>query len=361
MNLLIFRCIYLIIGLMFTNTMFASKHNLRILVRLDDCHLSGDAKTERIIKLFARYKTPLNAGIIPFGSHKNNQPDTFNPIYQNVYTEIFVHGYKHEKYKSDEFSGIPYLIQSEKIKAGTEILKACNVYPCCFAPPWNGYDENTLTALTKHNFLIVSANEFGCKNNPKIKYVPSTCYSVRDAINIIRKGSVFNGIIVLLIHPYEFNSENDFQLLEKLLITVQLNKVEAIYFSNLNSLDENITSKRLQYHRNPLFYFLRSNNLLGLNKNIYYEIASLMFINVLEWFMLIFLLIYLHLKIVFTFSHYQSIVVGIVLFSLLIISYTNGQDSYRWIFLHKTLVIAFLIWLNNRLLLQKKLKPTQAT
>ena len=356
MNLLIFRCIYLIIGLMFTNTMFASKHNLRILVRLDDCHLSGDAKTERIIKLFARYKTPLNAGIIPFGAHKNNQPDTFNPIYQNVYTEIFVHGYK-----SDEFSGIPYLIQSEKIKAGTEILKACNVYPCCFAPPWNGYDENTLTALTKHNFLIVSANEFGCKNNPKIKYVPSTCYSVRDAINIIRKGSVFNGIIVLLIHPYEFNSENDFQLLEKLLITVHLNKVEAIYFSNLNSLDENITSKRLQYHRNPLFYFLRSNNLLGLNKNIYYEIASLMFINVLEWFMLIFLLIYLHLKIVFTFSHYQSIVVGIVLFSLLIISYTNGQDSYRWIFLHKTLVIAFLIWLNNRLILQKKLKPTQAT
>jgi hypothetical protein len=241
------------------------------------------------------------------------------------------------------------------------MLESKGIYPCCFAPPWNSYDENTLSALANLDFLIISGNEFGPKNNNKIKYVPSTCYSVKDALDLIKNGSVYSGIIVLLIHPYEFNAENDFILLEKLLLSVSKYKIQTLYFSNLTSLDENITGKRLEYHHYPLLYLLRSNNLMGFNKNVYYELGPLISINILEWFLLIAIIIYLYLKFILKNNRNLTYIIGVLLFLSLIISYINKNDSYRWVLLYKTSVIAFFIWLNDRLILRKQLKEAQAT
>lgn len=356
MNGLNFRCMLMLVCLVFTKSLLAYNNNLRLVVRLDDCYLSGDPKTERIIQLFAKYKTAINAGIIPF----KRVSDTFNPIYLKPYTEIFVHGYKHEKEGADEFTGLSYIKQWNKIQKSKALLESKGIYPCCFAPPWNSYDKNTLSALTKLDFLILSANEFGPINDINIKYVPSTCYSVKDALDLIKNGSVYSGIIVLLIHPYEFNSENDFILLEKLLISAKTNNVQSLYFSNLTSLDENITGKRLEYHHYPLFYLLRSNNILGFNKNIYYEMGSLMVINIIEWILLIIILIYLHLKYLLTYKYYESVLFSMLLFLIIIFSYFYKQDSYRWVLLYKTSIIAFFIWLNNRLILRKQLKEAEA-
>jgi hypothetical protein len=357
MNTLFFRCILILTAWILSGTLFAAGQNLRIIVRLDDCYLSGDPNTERIIQLFAKYKTPINAGIIPL----KRASDTFNPVYLKPYTEIFVHGYKHEKEGTDEFTGLSYITQWNKIRSGKSMMESKGVYPCCFAPPWNSYDENTLSALSNLDFLIISGNEFGPKNNNKIKYVPSTCYSVKDALVLIKNGSVYSGIIVLLIHPYEFNSENDFILLEKLLISAKTNNVQSLYFSNLTSRDENITGKRLEYHHYPLFYLLRNNNLMGFNKNIYYEMGSLIFINILEWFLLIAIIFYLYLKFILKNNHNISYIIGVLLFLSLVISNIYKSDSYRWVLLYKTSVIAFLIWLNDKLILRKKLKEAQAT
>ncbi len=356
MNAMKFRWILFIIVLLFAQLSHAAGSNIRLIVRLDDCYLSGDPKTERIIQLFAKYKTPINAGIIPFG----NEDDTLNPMYLNPYTEIFVHGYRHEKEGSDEFSGLSYQKQWEKIHRGKSMLESKGIYPCCFAPPWNSYDDTTLIVLKDVGYLVISGNEFGPKENLSIKYIPSTCYSVKDALELIQKGSVFNGIIVLLIHPYEFTSENDFVLLEKLLLFIRNYKIQTLYFSNLTSLDENITGKRLDYHHYPLFYLLRSNNLMGFNKNIYYEFDSLIFINILEWILLVFALFYLHIKKIIHHKIYSSVFVGIILFSALVFSYINQYDSYRWILLNKVLVISSIIWLNNRLIQKKQLKESQA-
>lgn len=356
MNPLIFRCILLLTGWMFSTGLFASGQNLRLIVRLDDCYLSGDPKTERIIQLFTKYKTPINVGIIPY----RNEDDTLNPMYLNPYTEIFVHGYRHKKEGTDEFSGLSYQKQWEKIQRGKLMLESKGIYPCCFAPPWNSYDEITLSVLKDVGFLVISGNEFGPKNNLSIKYIPSTCYSVKDALHLIQKGSIFNGIVVLLIHPYEFTSENDFLLLEKLILNIRNNKIKNLYFSNLTSLDENITGKRLEYHHYPLLYLLRSNNMLGFNKNVYYEMGLLIFINIIEWFLLIAVIIYLHLKKLLKLKYYQTLIVGVLLFILLLVSYINKYDSYRWVLLYKTAVIIFFIWLNNRLMLRKQLKEAQA-
>ena len=341
---------------MLSGTLFAAGQNLRLIVRLDDCYLSGDPKTKRIIQLFAKYKTPINAGIIP----SRNENDTLNLMYLNPYTEIFVHGYKHEKEGTDEFTGLSYIKQWNKIRSGKAMLESKGIYTCCFAPPWNSYDENTLSALANLDFLIISGNEFGPKNNNKIKYVPSTCYSVKDALDLIKNGSVYSGIIVLLIHPYEFNAENDFILLEKLLLSVSKYKIQTLYFSNLTSLDENITGKRLEYHHYPLLYLLRSNNLMGFNKNVYYELGPLISINILEWFLLIAIIIYLYLNFILKNNRNLTYIIGVLLFLSLIISYINKNDSYRWVLLYKTSVIAFFIWLNDRLILRKKLKEVQA-
>ena len=360
MNSLIFRCILLLTGWMFSAGLFASGHNLRLIVRLDDCYLSGDPQTEKIIRIFAKHKTPLNVGIIPVNRLTKEQADTLNPIYLNPYVEVFMHGYRHEKYKVDEFTGIPYYGQWEKIMAGKDTLQARNIYPNCFAPPWNGYDENTLIAIANNGFSIISANEFGPKNNLEIKYIPSTCYSVKDAINLMNKGSLYKGIIVLLIHPYSFNSENDFKTLEELLKTARFNKAESLFFSNLNSADENISARRLEYHQYPLLYWFRSQNIIGFNKNIYYDFGSLIFMNILEWILLVGALLYLHLKKIIYHKIYSSVFVGIILFSALVFSYINQYNSYRWILLNKVLVISSIIWLNNRLIQKKQLKEAQA-
>jgi peptidoglycan/xylan/chitin deacetylase (PgdA/CDA1 family) len=341
---------------MFSVGLFASGQNLRLIVRLDDCYLSGDPNTERIIQLFAKYKTPINVGIIP----SRNEDDTLNPMYLNPYTEIFVHGYRHKKEGTDEFSGLSYQKQWEKIQRGKLMLESKGIYPCCFAPPWNSYDETTLSVLKDVGYLVISGNEFGPKNNLSIKYIPSTCYSVKDALHLIQKGSVFNGIIVLLIHPYEFTTENDFILLEKLILNIRNNKIKTLYFSNLTSLDENITGKRLEFHHYPLLYLLRSNNILGFNKNVYYEMGSLIFINIIEWFLLIAIIFYLYLKFILKNNHNLSYIMGILLLLSLVISYINKSDSYRWVLLYKTSVIAFFIWLNDKLILRKKLKEVQA-
>lgn len=360
MNSMKFRWILFIIVLLFAQLSHASGSNIRLIVRLDDCYLSGDPKTERIIRIFARHKTPLNVGIIPVNRLTKAQADTLNPIYLNPYVEVFMHGYRHEKYKVDEFTGIPYYGQWEKIKAGKDTLQARGIYPNCFAPPWNGYDENTLAAISTAGFSIISANEFGPKNNLVIKYIPSTCYSVKDAINLMNKGSLYKGIIVLLIHPYSFNSENDFKTLDELLKTAQFNKAESLFFSNLNSADENISPRRLEYHQYPLLYWFRSQNIMGFNKNIYYDFGSLIFMNILEWILLVFTLLYLHVKKIIHHKIYSSFFVGIILFSALVFSHINQYDSYRWILLNKVLVISSIIWLNNRLIQKKQLKEAQA-
>jgi len=343
--------------LVFNQTLLANNQNLRLIVRMDDCYVSADSKTVRIIRLFEKHKTPINVGIIPF----KNPADTLNPIYRSRYAEIFVHGNKHEKEGNDEFTGLSYLKQRDKTQRGKHLLESKGIYPCCFAPPWNGYDDNTLKALEKSDFLIISANEFGPKNNSKIKYVPSTCYSVKKAIEVLEKESLFNGIIVLLIHPYEFNSDADFELLEKLLIFINKNNIQTRYFSNLNSLDENITAKRLEYHHYPLFYLLRKYDILGFNHTVYYEMGSLITVNIIEWFLLLIISLFGHLKYINKLKLYVSITTGIILLLVVIIFYSYKSDSYRWVLLYKTSVIALFIWLNHRLINRKKLKAAQAT
>jgi peptidoglycan/xylan/chitin deacetylase (PgdA/CDA1 family) len=354
MNATYFRCLALFTGLLFAHALSANKHNLRLIVRLDDCYLSGDSKIERIIQLFARYKQPLNVGIIPFNIHVKREKDTFNPMFLNPYAEIFLHGYQHEKNIDDEFSGLSYAEQRDKIQKGRKMIESYGIYPDCFAPPWNGYDKNTLTALNNSAFRIITANEFGNRNHPKMGYMPSTCYSIKEATATIQRGSMYKGILVLLIHPYDFTKEADFILLENLLKSVQSNKVTLLYFSNLLSLDENITNNRLDLHHHILFNLLRKNNLLGFRNQVYYESSSLIFINIIEWLLLLIILIYLHLKIIIKHIQYNSFVTGIFLLFAVIISYQYKQDSYRWILLYKTLLISFFIWLNNRVILRQR-------
>lgn len=74
--------------LVFNQILLANNQNLRLIVRMDDCYVSADSKTVRTIRLFEKYKTPINIGIIPL----KNPADTLNPIYRSRYAEIFVHG-----------------------------------------------------------------------------------------------------------------------------------------------------------------------------------------------------------------------------------------------------------------------------
>ncbi|MFM7765692.1 MAG: hypothetical protein ACKO6I_08510, partial [Sphingomonadales bacterium] len=115
------------------------------------------------------------------------------------------------------------------------------------------------------------------------------------------------------------------------------------------------------YHHYPLFYLLRKYDILGFNHTVYYEMGSLITVNIIEWFLLLIISLFGHLKYINKLKLYVSMTTGIILLLVVIIFYSYKSDSYRWVLLYKTSVIALFIWLNHRLINRKKLKAAQAT
>ena len=125
--------------------------------------------------------------------------------------DIALHGYSHQTNNSahfSEFAGLDYHLQLQKIIDGKNILEnITNSQIKIFAPPWNSYDTNTLSALEKSGFSVLTAGRDGTMlKNTKLKIVPSTCSlrRLRSAVQDARtKTSINQPIIVVLFHEFE--------------------------------------------------------------------------------------------------------------------------------------------------------------
>lgn len=79
---------------------------------------------------------------------------------------IAQHGYTHTYALSDggilkignksEFSGLPYAVQLKKIQLGQKILQAKGVWQPYFMAPSHSFDQETLRALKKLNFVAIT-------------------------------------------------------------------------------------------------------------------------------------------------------------------------------------------------------------
>jgi len=126
--------------------------------------------------------------------------------------DVALHGYSHQSHQAtdySELSGLDYEQQFGLILDAKKFLEKLIGTPVnIFAPPWNSYDENTLSALEDIGFSILTAGRDGpAKQNSRLKFIPSTCSLKRllNAVKEARKSKIITRpIIVVLLHEFEF-------------------------------------------------------------------------------------------------------------------------------------------------------------
>ena len=82
-----------------------------------------------------------------------------------------------------------------------------NAQVTIFVPPWNEYDLNTLLAIDKLGFRIISARGRGVRSDQvDLIYLPFSCTleNLTDGIKKSRKTDKDSILLIVLMHEYEF-------------------------------------------------------------------------------------------------------------------------------------------------------------
>jgi len=204
---------------------------VNVIFRYDDYSANSLTDAElMIIEAFRRHDIPVTFGVIPFkvtGDPEDPAPRDLLPLdsvkaeilktgYEEGILDISMHGYSHQTNSSaylSEFANLQLNEQVKKMSEGREYLQDITGAPVTtFLPPWNTYDLNTLTALEKSGFTILSANKKGLAvKGSNLKYLPVSCdlTELKDAVNTARKSSDDQPLIVVLLHDYDFLDFND--------------------------------------------------------------------------------------------------------------------------------------------------------
>lgn len=205
------------------------KKQIIVIFRYDD--YSSVSYTDIEVKLIDTFKThdiPCVFGVIPYTCAVNQEDthpqdvvpltkskvDILKKAVREGVLEVALHGYSHQaarprdRYGYTEFLGLDYNIQKERIAKGKKYLEELLETPITiFIPPWNSYDSNTLLILERLEFVTISADVEGyADKSSTLKFLPTTCFisQLRDKVELARRISEIQPIIVALIHPYYF-------------------------------------------------------------------------------------------------------------------------------------------------------------
>jgi predicted deacetylase len=202
-----------------TGTALAYPKNRMIVLRMDD--VQGYYLNTIVMNLtdtVLKYNMAITLGVIPDSCIDK---DTLIKNYlisksKDSRVELAQHGYRHYENYSQLNESDAYSVTNLGYKDMVKILK---VYPVTFIPPYNEYNENTVKAIAKLNFHILSAGQGEYMLDNKIKiigYNTLTKYSSQN--DLIPIGKVLNdcnaslnqkNLCVVMIHPEDYVSEDD--------------------------------------------------------------------------------------------------------------------------------------------------------
>ncbi len=204
---------------------------VNVIFRYDDYSANSVTDAElKIIDIFRKHGIPITFGIIPFkvsGDPEDPSPRDLIPLdsvkrkilkrgYEEGILDISMHGYSHQTNSSaylSEFVNLDFNDQVKILSEGRKYLQNITGAPVTtFLPPWNTYDLNTLSALERSGFTILSANKKGLAvKGSNLHYLPVSCdlTELKDAIKAARKSSDNQPLIVALLHDYDFLDFND--------------------------------------------------------------------------------------------------------------------------------------------------------
>ncbi|MGV8093828.1 MAG: DUF2334 domain-containing protein [Mangrovibacterium sp.] len=218
--------------------------NIQLIFRYDDFVFKTDSLHEQVVLLFKKHNIPLVLGVIPADYTENmilepNYP--FLPLLgegvQNGSIEIAQHGLNHKELANGEFGNVDFDEQVRRLKKGKVYLESVfKKKTVTFIPPWNAYDENTLTAMESLGFRVISSSlSFNQPSgNSSIIYLPHTIGHPGQLESILKNNKNRTGIVVLMFHRYDLEKDYNLERLNSLLSRIKkMDYVQCQTFAEL--------------------------------------------------------------------------------------------------------------------------------
>lgn len=254
--------------LLLSNLLYANQ--LSIVFRLDDYTLVSSMTKDSIIKIFFKNEIPLVVGIIPCDSDEVlicNQNFSFLTRLKSAVSdgrvEISLHGLTHKKItKYGEFGGLNENEQKRRVVKGKYLLDSIfQTEVISFIPPWNSYDDNTLNVLNEAGFKIVSSSiTDGALSRNDICYYPHTTGELHLLKTIISTNIDREGVIVVMIHDYDFTTNGAIESLDTLLSFIRHKEHLRFYtFKSLYETGNFVSKEQIEslWHKNLLSKVLK--------------------------------------------------------------------------------------------------------
>jgi len=222
-----FKCFTVFYLLLSVSCAKAEAGTISVNFRFDDAgSQAAPANMEMLIEVFSEFGVPCTFGMIPF--HRDNM-DTAKliplttevvellaePVARGI-VEPALHGYLHESNpgpQKSEFAGIPYERQLQWVTEGKAVLDhAFGTEVEVFIPPYNRYDDNTVSALRETGIGIVSASAEHRMLDDCPKYmVPLACKTHRLKEMVLAAQEIDDGsaVIVAYFHISRITADNN--------------------------------------------------------------------------------------------------------------------------------------------------------
>ncbi len=187
--------------------------NFTVVLRLDDIGKNRytDFRFKLVDEVLSRDMS-ITIGVIPYGLEEDPLlVDYLLANNRNSQLEVAQHGYSHTE---NEFETISFQEANKSLYKGVTILNRFGVFPITFIPPSNVYSQDTISALNKQGFKIVSARENEYFFDGNLFYLGKTTETydfynkmfipVDEILSECRTSFDLTNICVIVLHPQDY-------------------------------------------------------------------------------------------------------------------------------------------------------------
>ena len=241
-------------------------HAIHVVFRLDDPRPVCDSVSMRVVQLFNAKNVPLTIAMVPCDSCENiitsptNTSSQYKAEIQRDNIELALHGLTHQNINgAGEFGGLDSIEAVRRIAKGKQALQAIfDKEISTFIPPFNAWNEHTLTAMRMHGINVISADMFTPIYADDMYYFPETLGHLmaqkgmwRAAEEAIMGCEEKNAVCVVMFHAYDLPDEQSWEQLENLLDACKANEdVQCHTYQSL--LASGVESSAIRYRANQL-------------------------------------------------------------------------------------------------------------
>ena len=193
-------------------------HAIHVVFRLDDPRPVCDSVSMRVVYLFNAKRVPLTIAMVPCDSCENiitlliGTSSQYIAAIQQDNIELALHGLTHQNInEAGEFGGLDSTEAVRRITKGKQALQAIfDKEITTFIPPFNAWNESTLTAMRMHGMNTISADMFTPIYVDDVHYFPETLGHLmaqkgmwRAAEEAIMGCEEKNAVCVVMFHAYD--------------------------------------------------------------------------------------------------------------------------------------------------------------